>query len=91
MAAKTSHAVAAGNLIVGAVLFAGVFLMNMKSIGRGSLPMFAVPAAAMTVAMYECFYLVMTDGKSHRTKWRVLAAFAGLSLLALACGLGPAG
>ncbi len=77
---RASLLVGIGNLVVAAVIFAGLYITHMKSIGKGSQPMFAIPGAIMVVAMFECSYLILTDDRSFLTKWICLGVFGAVGL-----------
>ena len=69
----------AANVAVAIVIFVGVYLMNIKEIGRGSQPMFAIPFALMVVGMYEVCFLMFEDVKSKKAKWFILSLFGVFS------------
>lgn len=68
------------NTIIGGILFYSVYLTNMKGIGKGAMPMFAIPVGLMITAIYIFAYLIATDEKSRRTKWGFTSVFGMMTL-----------
>ena len=68
------------NIAVAVIVFTGVYLMNMKEIGKGSQPMFAIPFALMVTGMYWVCFLMFEEVKSKKVKWVILGCFACFSL-----------
>lgn len=78
----------AGNITVALIVFIGVYLMNMKGIGKGSQPMFAIPFALMVSGMYLVCFLMFEEVKSKKIKWLILGFFGVFSLSYLIWVLG---
>ena len=69
----------AANLTTAVIVVVGVYLMNVKGIGRGAQPMFAVPFALMVVALYEFCFLMFEGAKTTIIKWIITGLFAAVS------------
>lgn len=55
----------------------------MKGIGKGALPIFAIPAGLMVPAVYVFAYLIITNEKKKAVRWIVTAVFAVIACLVL--------
>lgn len=66
----------AANAIVSSCIFYSVYLANMKGIGKGALPFFAIPAGLMVTAIYIFAYLIITNEKKKRIRWMITMIFA---------------
>lgn|GEM_PF-2769428 len=62
------------------MLFYSVYLANIKSIGKGAMPMFAIPVGLMVTAIYIFAYLIATDERTRRTQWVITLTFGALVL-----------
>ena len=69
------------NAIVSSMIFYSVYLANMKGIGKGSLPFFAIPAGLMVTAIYIFAYLIITNEKKKWVRCIVAAIFAVIACL----------
>ncbi len=77
-----------GNGIVATLVFAGMYLIHQKSIGKGSMPMLAIAGGFMMVAIFEWCYLIISNGKKNEIKLLVLIAFGALALTILLAAIG---
>lgn len=78
--AQLDYLMLAANVAVAVIVFLGVYLMNMKGIGKGSQSMFAIPFALMVVGMYEVCFLMFEGVKSKTIKWIILGCFGFFSI-----------
>ncbi|MGJ8653750.1 MAG: hypothetical protein ACSHX8_10790 [Opitutaceae bacterium] len=69
------------NTCIAGIIFYSVYLANMKGIGKGALPIFAIPAGLMVTAIYIFAYLIITNEQKKITKWIVTTAFAVIACL----------